>query len=66
MRRCCGGVLTLGLLEFRKLSLPSMLIGKEWAERLHQPDGGVPYGIALAIAALVVYPSTIWMQAMGH
>jgi hypothetical protein len=26
----------------------------------------VPYGIALAIAALVVYPSTIWMQALGH
>jgi prepilin peptidase CpaA len=61
-----GGMLTLGLLEFRKLSMPSMLSGKEWAERLHQPGGGVPYGIALAIAALVVYPSTVWMQAMGH
>ena len=61
-----GGVLTLALLEFRKFSLPSPLIGKEWAERLHQPNGGVPYGIALAIAALVVYPSTIWMQAIGH
>jgi prepilin peptidase CpaA len=61
-----GGVLTLALLEFRKLSLPSALVGKEWVERLHQRDGGVPYGIALAIAALVVYPSTIWMQAIGH
>jgi prepilin peptidase CpaA len=61
-----GGVLTLGLLEFRKLSMPSGLIGKEWAERLHKPGGGVPYGIALAIAALVVYPSTIWMQGIGH
>ena len=61
-----GGVLTLALLEFRKLSMPSVLAGKEWAERLHEPGGGVPYGIALAIAALVVYPSTIWMQALGH
>lgn len=61
-----GGVLTLALLEFRKLSMPSGLIGKEWAERLHKPGGGVPYGIALAIAALVVYPSTIWMQGIGH
>ena len=61
-----GGVLTLALLEFRKLAMPSVLAGKEWAERLHQPGGGVPYGIALAIAALVVYPSTIWMQAIGH
>jgi prepilin peptidase CpaA len=46
--------------------MPSGLIGKEWAERLHKPGGGVPYGIALAIAALVVYPSTIWMQGIGH
>jgi prepilin peptidase CpaA len=61
-----GGVLTLGLIEFRKFSMPSALIGKVWAERLHQPGGGVPYGIALAIAALIVYPSTIWMQALGH
>jgi prepilin peptidase CpaA len=60
-----GGVLTLGLIEFRKFSMPRMLVGKEWAERLHKPGGGVPYGIALAIAALVVYPSTIWMRALG-
>jgi hypothetical protein len=25
----------------------------------------VPYGIALAAAALVVYPSTAWMKAAG-
>ena len=61
-----GGVLTLALLEFRKLAMPSALAGKEWAERLHRPGGGVPYGIALAIAALVVYPSTIWMQGLAH
>jgi prepilin peptidase CpaA len=61
-----GGVLTLALLEYRKFSMPRILIGRVWAERLHQPNGGVPYGIALAIAALVVYPSTIWMQAIGH
>jgi prepilin peptidase CpaA len=46
--------------------MPRMLIGKEWAERLHKPGGGVPYGIALAIAALVVYPSTVWMHALAH
>ncbi len=61
-----GGVLTLALLEFRKLTMPRPLIGKEWAERLHRPGGGVPYGIALAIAALVIYPSTIWMQGLGQ
>jgi prepilin peptidase CpaA len=59
-----GGVLTVGLIEFRKFSMPSLLTGKDWAERLHKPGGGVPYGIALAVAALVVYPSTIWMQTL--
>jgi prepilin peptidase CpaA len=61
-----GGVLTVALIEFRKYAIPKPLVGKAWAERLHEPGGGVPYGIALAIAALVVYPSTVWMQAIAH
>ena len=61
-----GGALTLALIEFRKFAMPSLLTGKVWAERLHKPGGGVPYGIALAIAALVIYPSTVWMQALGR
>jgi prepilin peptidase CpaA len=60
-----GGALTLVLLYFRTWPLPAPLMGREWAERLHQPGGGVPYGIALAAAALVVYPSTAWMQGIG-
>jgi prepilin peptidase CpaA len=42
-----------------------MLMGQAWAERLHRQDTGVPYGIALAIAALIVYPQTEWMTALG-
>jgi prepilin peptidase CpaA len=60
-----GGVLTLGILEFRKRSLPPALARQPWVVRLHEPAGGVPYGIALAIAALLVYPSTVWMQGAG-
>jgi prepilin peptidase CpaA len=30
---------------------------------LHNASGGVPYGIALAAAALLVYPDTPWMRA---
>jgi prepilin peptidase CpaA len=33
-------------------------------QRLHATGGGVPYGIALAAAALIVYPHTPWMQAL--
>jgi prepilin peptidase CpaA len=60
-----GGVLTLLIVQFRTLPLPQILAGREWAERLHQHGGGVPYGIALAAAALIVYPQTDWMTLPG-
>jgi prepilin peptidase CpaA len=60
-----GGALTIVLLNIRTMPLPSLLSGQSWAERLHRQDSGVPYGIALAAAALVVYPDTIWMKAIA-
>ena len=60
-----GGALTLAVIQYRAMPMPQLLLGREWAERLHRPDCGVPYGIALAIAALVVYPHTEWMTSLG-
>jgi len=60
-----GGALTVAIVQFRNMPLPRFLVGREWAERLHRHGGGVPYGIALAAAALVVYPQTAWMTASG-
>ena len=60
-----GGALTLLLIQFRLAPLPDVLAGQEWVQRLHRKDGGVPYGIALAAAALAVYPETQWMAAIG-
>jgi prepilin peptidase CpaA len=60
-----GGVLALLLLSFRKLPLPDVLERQPWILRLHEAGGGVPYGIALAAAALAVYPKTGWMPAFG-
>jgi prepilin peptidase CpaA len=60
-----GGALTLVIVQFRAFPLPRLLIGQDWAERLHKEGGGVPYGIALAAAALMVYPQTQWMTAFG-
>ena len=57
-----GGVLTLFMIRFRLMPLPAMLAEQEWVKRLHRLDGGVPYGIALAAAALLVYPDTPWMK----
>jgi prepilin peptidase CpaA len=57
-----GGVLTLIVIRFRLMPLPAMLAEQEWVKRLHRLDGGVPYGIALAAAALMIYPDTAWMH----
>jgi len=56
-----GGALTLLILSFRRFPLPAMLARQKWIARLHEAGGGVPYGIALAAAALVIYPKTGWM-----
>jgi prepilin peptidase CpaA len=58
-----GGALTLAIIQFRKIPLPAMLARQNWILRLHEIDGGIPYGIALAAAALAVYPKTGWMPA---
>ncbi len=60
-----GGVLTLAILKFRQYPLPAAINRQEWADRLHRKDAGVPYGIALAAAALLIYPYTVWMKVPG-
>lgn len=60
-----GGALTLLIMLFRSAPLPRFLAGRLWAERLHHADAGVPYGIALAAAALFVYPQTDWITRLG-
>jgi prepilin peptidase CpaA len=57
-----GGVLTLLLLQFRQWPLPVSFAGQPWLARLHARETGIPYGIALAIAALMIYPETDWMK----
>jgi prepilin peptidase CpaA len=60
-----GGLLTLAMLQYRSLPLPATIARQDWALRLHSRDGGVPYGIALAASALMVYPHTVWMIPLG-
>jgi prepilin peptidase CpaA len=59
-----GGILTLLILQLRQWPLPAPLSSQAWLQRLHEKDGGVPYGIALAIGALLIYPETEWMKAI--
>src|SRR4051812_44944473 len=59
-----GGALTLVLLQFRQWPLPWSLGGQAWLLRLHSKETGIPYGIALAIGALMIYPETEWIKAV--
>src|SRR5690606_18374911 len=53
-----GGALTLGILAIRRWPLPLMLSKIAWIGRLHDSKGGIPYGIALATAGILVYSRT--------
>ena len=59
-----GGALTLLLLQFRQWPLPYMFVGQGWLLKLHAKDSDIPYGIALAIGALMIYPETEWIRAV--
>ena len=59
-----GGVLTLMLLQFRQWPLPYAFTGQAWLLKLHAKESGIPYGIALAIGALMIYPETEWIRAV--
>ena len=58
-----GGGLTLLILAIRRYPLPPNLAKHKWIDRLHDNKSGVPYGIALAIAGLLVYSeSTLFIR----
>jgi prepilin peptidase CpaA len=56
-----GGLLTLAIVQFRTMMVPSALVRVPWIMRLHEKTAGVPYGAAMAPAALIVFPQTAWV-----
>ena len=61
-----GGLLTFAILMLRSRPLPALVETWPWLRRLHAANEGVPYGIALAFAALLILPETaIWHAAIG-
>jgi prepilin peptidase CpaA len=53
-----GGALTVVILMGRRLTLPEALASQAWIARLHNAKSGIPYGIALALGGMIVYPET--------
>lgn len=61
-----GGILTILVLKLRGSVLPLSLYRLDWIAQLYDQRGGVPYGAAMAPAALIVFPSTAWLaHAVG-
>ena len=61
-----GGLLTIAFINLRKWPLPPWAEAREWMARLYNAENGVPYGLALAAAGLIMFPETeIWHAALG-
>ncbi|WP_376709485.1 A24 family peptidase [Pseudochrobactrum lubricantis] len=58
-----GGILTLCILLMRKLIDRSKIEHIAFLYRLSDPKKGIPYGIALAIAGLWIYPDLALVRA---
>jgi len=61
-----GGTLGIGILYWRTLTVPLFLMKIHWIQRLHNSKAGVPYGIALGMGALMMYPETAIWNAIAH
>lgn len=53
-----GGGVTLTILAMRRFALPGFLLNQAWILRLHDPKGGIPYGVALACGLFAVLPQS--------
>ncbi len=53
-----GGGLTFLIVLCRGVPLPDWLRRQTWLARLHNAKEGIPYGVALGMAGLLIYPAT--------
>jgi prepilin peptidase CpaA len=60
-----GGILTVAVIALRRYNLPSRLLSYRFIALWADKGNGVPYGIALAIAGLLIYPHTNVWQRLG-
>lgn len=58
-----GGLLTVALIYLKAYPIPSLAVRLPFFARLQDRQTGVPYGIALAAAALLVLPDSAFWRA---
>lgn len=62
-----GGILTIALIALRGVPVhPPFLLREGWYARMTDTRTGIPYGIALAAAGLLLYPQSFWMTGALH
>ncbi len=60
-----GGALAVALLSLRSpLLRPYVLSGPAWFSRLADPEEAVPYGVAIAVGALLAFPASPLAQVV--
>lgn len=60
-----GGVLTILILVVRGIPLNPVLARVGWLARLHNKRSGIPYGIALAAAGIMVYSNSAIFERLS-
>lgn len=60
-----GGVLTIAILLMRGLPLSPVLARMGWLARLHNKRSGIPYGIAMAVAGIMVYSNSAIFERLA-
>jgi prepilin peptidase CpaA len=57
-----GGLLTVALILYRGSALSTLTGTNVFLRHFADPKSGIPYGVALGVAGLLVYPATPLMQ----
>ena len=60
-----GGILAVAMLAYRNLLPANALPLPAWARRLHRTGEGIPYGIAIAAAGLMLFPATAFFRTLA-
>lgn len=60
-----GGILAVAMLAYRNFLPANALPLPAWARRLHTTGEGIPYGIAIAAAGLMLFPATASFRALA-
>lgn len=58
-----GGLLTTAMVLMRSMPTYTAAIQSPWAARLLSKDVGIPYGIALSSAAMIIFSQSPWFMA---